>query len=529
MDKNKKILNEESQRLKEDLEDLEKYIREFSSFLPLAVCMINPPKIIIDINKAFENLTGYDLLGAIGQPIKTIVIPENELNTLLSSARKERQVKSEELTIISKKNKKIPVTVSVSAREDDKNNLIGYFLAITDITEIKKAREGLEKKVEKRTEELENSRKALMNILEDVEEARKTAEDEKDKASAVVANLSDGLIVLDKEKKVFLVNPRAEEFLSVTSKKMFGKKISELEENERMGPLSKLLKEGLENVFRKEINFGVTLTLEVTTERMKIREKELGEMIVLHDITREKTIERMKTEFVSLSAHQLRTPLAAIKWTIQMLLDGDIGEITPEQREIIEKTQKSNERMIGLINDLLDVTRIEEGRYLYKPILSDLGSVVRFVINSQEDELKRKGLKLEFSKPRDNLSRVMVDVEKMRVVVQNLLENAIKYTPSGGKIKVSLKDNKTEIEFKIEDSGVGIPEDQQGRVFAKFFRGANVIRMETEGSGLGIFISKNIVEAHGGKMWFESKEGKGATFYFTIPVKKEFEEFLKEF
>ena len=136
---------------------------------------------------------------------------------------------------------------------------------------------------------------------------------------------------------------------------------------------------------------------------------------------------------------------------------------------------------------------------------------------------------MEFSKPRDNLSRVMVDVEKMRVVVQNLLENAIKYTPSGGKIKVSLKDNKTEIEFKIEDSGVGIPEDQQGRVFAKFFRGANVIRMETEGSGLGIFISKNIVEAHGGKMWFESEEGKGATFYFTIPVKKEFEEFLKEF
>jgi len=513
---------------KEDLEDLQTYIEEFSYFLPLAVCAVNPPKFVIDINQTFQKLTGYGPSEIIGEPLDVVFSEKKEINLFLDQVQKQMAQRVKELILISKNGRKIPVSVSISARKDDKNNLIGYFLAITDVTEIKKAREGLEQKVERRTKELKNSRKALINMLEDVEEARKTAEEEKDKTSAVVANLSDGLMVLDKDGKVFLVNPRAEEFLNVASKKVLGKTILELEENEKIKPLSKILNEGLEKVFRKEIDFGKDLTLEVSTVKMKIGSKELGEMIIFHDITREKTVERMKTEFVSLSAHQLRTPLAAIKWTIQMLLDGDIGEITPGQREIIEKTQKSNERMIGLINDLLDVTRIEEGRYLYKPALSDLGSVVQFVVNSQEDELKRKGLKLGFSKPK-NLPRVMVDVEKMRVVIQNLLENAIKYTPSGGKITISLKDNKTEVEFKIEDTGVGIPKDQQGRVFTKFFRGANVIRMETEGSGLGIFISKNIVEAHGGRMWFESEEGKGTTFHFTIPVKKEFEEFLKEF
>ena len=116
---------------------------------------------------------------------------------------------------------------------------------------------------------------------------------------------------------------------------------------------------------------------------------QLGKIVILHDITREKMIERMKTEFVSLAAHQLRTPLSAIKWTLKMLLDGDLGEITSGQRDFIEKSYKSNERMISLINALLDVTRIEEGRYLYKPVPANLGDVAQFVVNSNQEEIRR--------------------------------------------------------------------------------------------------------------------------------------------
>jgi signal transduction histidine kinase len=117
----------------------------------------------------------------------------------------------------------------------------------------------------------------------------------------------------------------------------------------------------------------------------------------------------------------------------------------------------------------------------------------------------------------------------MKVAIQNLIDNALRYTLPGGKVTVEIKCAKMELEFSVKDSGVGIPQDQQDRVFTKFFRGANVIRMETEGSGLGLFITKNIIEAHRGRIWFKSKENVGSTFYFTLPLKEEFEEFLRKF
>jgi signal transduction histidine kinase len=234
-------------------------------------------------------------------------------------------------------------------------------------------------------------------------------------------------------------------------------------------------------------------------------------------VTREKEIERMKTEFVSISAHQLRTPLSAIKWTLKMFLDGDLGELTKEQREFLEKTYQSNERMINLINDLLNVTRIEEGRFLYKPVLADIVPICQSVIDSYKDEIEKRNLKFKFKKPKE-LPKVRVDIEKISLAIQNLLENAIRYNKFGGEIEMVLKEKEKEIEFSIKDTGIGIPKDQQNRVFTKFFRGSNAMKMETEGSGLGLFITKNIIEAHGGRIWFESEEGKGTTFYFTLPT-----------
>ena len=382
---------------------------------------------------------------------------------------------------------------------------------------------------DKKTRDLENSRMALMNILEDVEEARKKAEEEKEKTASIVRNLSDGLIVLDDKGKISLLNPQSEKILEIPQKEMVGKKIGDFEGVERMNPLFKLFKKELKSIFRKEIFIDKELILEVSTVPMIISGTEFGTIIILHDITREKTVERMKTEFVSLAAHQLRTPLSAIKWTIKMLLEGDAGEINESQRDLIEKSYQSNERMIGLINDLLDITRIEEGRYLYNPTLDDLINVTESVVKASQDTIKKKGVKFEFKKPPKRIPRVMMDTEKIRLVIQNLLENAIRYTPSGGKVTISIKSDKNKIEFQIGDTGVGIPKEQQLKIFSKFFRGSNVTKLETEGSGLGLFIAKNIIEAHGGKIWFESEEEKGSVFHFLLPVKKELEEFLKEF
>jgi two-component system sensor histidine kinase VicK len=165
----------------------------------------------------------------------------------------------------------------------------------------------------------------------------------------------------------------------------------------------------------------------------------------------------------------------------------------------------------------LNVARIEEGRYLYRPVLADIVPICQSVIDSYKEEIGKKNLKFEFEKPKE-LPKVRVDIEKISLAIQNLLENAILYNLPGGKIEISLKLKENKIEFSIKDTGIGIPKELQRRVFTKFFRAPNAMRIETEGSGLGLFITKNIIEAHGGEIWFESEEGKGTTFYFTLPV-----------
>ena len=389
-----------------------------------------------------------------------------------------------------------------------------------ELSLIREKREKEFKELEAKTEELEGARKGLLNILEDVAKSRREVEEERNKTLAIITNFTDGLLVFDNQKQLSLINPQAESFLGIKSAKVLGKTLSSMSKMSGLKPLVNLLGKDINPVFREELKLHEDLTLEVSVISMP-REKEAESLVVLHDTTREKLIERMKTEFVSIAAHQLRTPLSAIKWTLKMLLGGDLGKITKEQREFIGKTYQSNERMISLINDLLNVTRIEEGRYIHNPIWSNITKLVQSLINQYKDELNMRNINLEFKKPKKELPQVLIDVEKVNLAVQNLLENAIRYNKLGGSIKISLKSNKKEIEFSIKDSGVGIPKKQEKRIFTKFFRAANVMRMETEGSGLGLFIVKNIIQAHKGRIWFESKEGEGTIFYFTLPIYKQ--------
>jgi len=200
-----------------------------------------------------------------------------------------------------------------------------------------------------------------------------------------------------------------------------------------------------------------------------------------------------------------------------MLLEGDVGELTEEQKKFVMKTFKSNERMINLINDLLNVSRIEEGRYLYERKPIDIKEIVGGLVEDHKDDLERKDIKLTFNKPKEEIN-LIGDQEKIRLAIQNLVDNAVKYNLEGGDIKIDLIKKGESIKFSIEDDGIGIPEKQHSRIFSKFFRSKTATRRETEGSGLGLFITKNIIEAHGGEIWFESEEGEGSTFYFTLPL-----------
>jgi PAS domain S-box-containing protein len=536
-------MEEENQKISllvEDISLLQNYIEDLFNFLPIPICFISPRKVILEANLAFKEISGYTTEEIIGKSIEEIFKKE-EIESLLKEASEKELVKEKETVFITRERKEIPVSLSIKLRKSPEGEALGYFLGFFDLSQIKIVETQLKEKIkefeelrekelvlrireiakskdiERKVEELEKTRKALMNILEDVEEERKKAEEEKSKTLAIIQNFTDGLLVFDKEGKVSLINPQAENFFKVKGKEVIGKSILELSQFPDFKPMVEAVGKELKGIFRKEVPIREDLILEVTTVPIMREEEKIGTLMILHDVTREKAIERMKTEFVSISAHQLRTPLSAIKWTLKMFLDGDLGELTKEQREFLEKTYQSNERMINLINDLLNVARIEEGRYLYRPVLADIVPICQSVIDSYKEEIEKKNLKFEFKRPKE-LPKVRVDIEKISLAIQNLLENAILYNLPGGKIEISLKLKENKIEFSIKDTGIGIPKDQQKRVFTKFFRAPNAMRMETEGSGLGLFITKNIIEAHGGRIWFESEEGKGTTFYFTLPV-----------
>jgi signal transduction histidine kinase len=339
---------------------------------------------------------------------------------------------------------------------------------------------------------------------------------DKEKWIAILNTIDDGLLVFNKDKKLLLINQAAKDFFKVNNE-VLGRSTSELAFHPSLKILFYLLTEEIKEVFRKELKVRDDLILEVTSLSILGEEGEFGKLVILHNVTREKTVEKLKTEFVSISAHQLRTPLASLKWALEAL--ERFGRLSSNQQKILEKAKESAERMLKLINELLDIVRIEEGKYLFKISRVKLEEILKRVIKEYEDKIKGKGLKFELKLPSKKIPRVKADQEKISLVIENLLENAIRYTLPGGSITISLNLREKELEFSIQDTGIGIPKKEQKNIFTKFFRASNAIKTETEGSGLGLFVSKNIVEAHGGKIWFESQEGKGSTFYFTIPIK----------
>lgn len=230
---------------------------------------------------------------------------------------------------------------------------------------------------------------------------------------------------------------------------------------------------------------------------------------------------RMKSEFVSIVSHQLRTPLSALKWSLDLLRGKRLGEVSVKQKEYLDIINESGIKMIKLVNDLLNVNRIEEGRFEIQPKLFSLSELIENVIRELKTMAEAQHINLIFKNHQKD-SDVYADQEKIRMVVQNLIDNAIKYSKKGGgKVEINLDtvEGKREmIKVNVKDDGMGIPAMMRKQVFGKFFRGDNLIRQKVEGTGLGLFIAKGVIKISGGDMGFESKEGVGSNFWFTLPI-----------
>lgn len=226
---------------------------------------------------------------------------------------------------------------------------------------------------------------------------------------------------------------------------------------------------------------------------------------------------QMKTEFVNIVSHQLRTPLSIIKWSLNLITEKnkrDFDESSLEQLEIIKQ---SNQRMTDLVNDLLNVARIEQNRLGIKPEKTDLVAVVQELIKEYAALANASNIKIILEAD-NNLPLIWADRQKIKLVLQNLLENAIQYTKGQGETQVRLKRQNKNVRCEIQDNGVGIPKEEQGQVFQKFFRSQNIMKYQTEGTGLGLFIAKAIIEASKGKIGFQSQEGSGSIFWTELPI-----------
>jgi signal transduction histidine kinase len=335
---------------------------------------------------------------------------------------------------------------------------------------------------------------------------------------------------LNHKNELALFNPLAKEILGV-SKADLGVKVSS-SNNFNLNNFTNILHNKFSVVKLTEKSDGIKLeevTIKYKNEdrvykvvTSKVSEKNgnyLGIMKIFYDTTREKLIDKIKSEFISVAAHQLRTPLSAIKWVIKMILDGDAGELSIEQQELLNKGYLSNERVIKLVNDLLNVSRIEEGRFGFNFEIADFKEVLDIAISNVDSLVTKNHQELTIKIP-PKLPKIYLDKERIIMVLQNLLSNAIKYTPEYGKIQVIVEADKQYLYAKVSDQGVGIPAVDQPKIFSKFFRAANVIKLETEGTGLGLFLVKNIIEKHQGQVSLKSEEGKGTEVSFTLPVYK---------
>ncbi|MDO8265985.1 MAG: HAMP domain-containing sensor histidine kinase [Candidatus Saccharibacteria bacterium] len=235
-----------------------------------------------------------------------------------------------------------------------------------------------------------------------------------------------------------------------------------------------------------------------------------------HSNNKLKALDEAKDEFVSMASHQLRTPLTSIKGYISMVLDGDAGDINPTQKQMLGQALFSSQRMVYLISDLLNVSRLKTGKFVIEARPVYLPDLVESEISQLYEGATAKNITFSFDKP-SNFPKLNLDDMKLRQVIMNFSDNAIYYTPSGGKITVSLKDKKDSVEFTVKDSGIGVPKAEQHKLFAKFYRAENARKARPDGTGLGLFMAKKVIIAQGGSLIFDSKEGKGSTFGFSFP------------
>lgn len=359
-------------------------------------------------------------------------------------------------------------------------------------------------------------------------ETAETLEEAQARADALFLSIGVGAMATDERGHISKINDVALDILGYTKREVLGKWYPEVIKTvDETGKEMPLINQPITQAFltgspitqkayykRKS---GELVPVSITVSPTLMSGKPIGAVEVFYDSSHEDKVDRMKSEFISIASHQLRTPLAAINTYANLLSSGYEGKLNKGQQEYLSIILSSVDRMNVLISTLLDIAKLEEGTLSVRIKRIDVDELLQSALRELKQLVTDKDIKLTVDLPK---KKIFIDCDPLLLgeVYRNLISNAIKYTPASGsvKVRVRLKDN--ELQFRIDDTGYGIPESLQSQVFTKFFRAANIQRRDTSGTGLGLYMVKQIADVLGGRLEFESQEDKGSSFRFNLPL-----------
>lgn len=367
------------------------------------------------------------------------------------------------------------------------------------------------------------------NFESEVNARTKEISEEKNKTESILKSIGDGVFVVDKNFKTIMFNRVAERITGFSAGEVIGNRIDKIiqilniqtkEKDdacfiEEVIKTGKLKKSSAPTLLITKRNREVPIMKSASPLKNKEGET-IGCLVVFRDLSHEYEVDKAKTEFVSLASHQLRTPLSSINWYTEMLLSKDVGEVNRKQKEYLNQIYEGNQRMINLVNSLLNVSRLEIGTFIVEPEKIDITKIADNVILELTPKMKERNIKI-LKKYQQDIPRIPLDPRLTRIIFQNILSNAIKYNKPKKNIELKIEKDNQNLNIEISDQGLGIPKKQQRHIFTKFFRADNVRQTETEGTGLGLYLVKTIIDKVGGKVSFKSIEGEGTTFYVSIP------------
>ena len=491
------------------LKETRDYLNNIIASSADTITVVDMKGIVRDWNKGAEGIMGYRADEVVGTSNRKFFADPKEADRIMELVQREGEIKDYRTVVLRKDGKPIHISMSAAVLKDKKGVPIGTVRVSRDITKVV---------------ELEARIKA-----------------ERDNLNLIFESMVDGVYVVSEDYKV--------EFMNKVLRHEFGNRVGDIcykvfHNREKPCPLCKLQEVMKGKTARWEWNSRrMNKTYDLIETPLKNADGTVSKLTIFRDITERKKAEeeiqklnrelelkvvdleevtRMKSDFLSLTSHELRTPLTPMQAQLQMLQEGYMGRLNEKQEDSIEVILRNLTRLDKLINDILDISRIEAGRIKMSFASMSLNDTVMEAIKMQEPFAKKKDLKI--SARLAELPNIIGDAERLRQVISNLLNNAIKFSEKSAEVVVETKQVGDDVLFCITDYGIGISKTDIGKLFKPFSQIDGSMGREHGGSGLGLAIAKGIIQAHSGKIWVESESGRGSTFYFSIPIKQKITE-----